>query len=80
MLFVTSASGVHVWRGHVRCQSGDRVPAASLPPPATSHTAAGATHLQLARTDINIHSGALAEPRRIVVEAGGLVLFWAALT
>ena len=33
-----------------------------------SHTAAGATHLQLARTDINIHSGALAEPRRIVAE------------
>ena len=31
------------------------------------HTAAGATHLQLARTDINIHSGALAKPR-IVAE------------
>ena len=76
MLFVTSASGVHVWRGHVRCQSGDRVPAASLPPPAEPpHTAAGATHLQLARTDINIHSGALSGAEED--SSRGLVLFWA---
>ena len=39
------------------------------------HTGAGATHLQLARTDINIHTGALGIPEEDSTR--GLVLFWA---